>query len=218
MSSVALIEAGVVLGAEQTEGARQHAEALAPMLARVVRCIEADQIRAVACDVGPGPYSGLRVAIASAIACGLAWNVPVFGICSLDAIAAAVLASAAPDDGFGVAIDARRNEVYWAWYSVDGDRAAGPRVARRDELPSEYAAGRWFDSEFPHASWVARSVERLLDEGATAAVDDVPLVAHGDDGGDTATALAGRVLLAPRPLYLRRPDVTVSSATVSGPR
>lgn len=213
MSSAALVVAGEVLAAGQVEGARQHAEALAPLLAEALEGVEPDAITAVACDVGPGPYSGLRVGIASAIACGLAWNVPVYGVCSLDVVAATVLAE--PRDGeFGVSIDARRNEVYWAVYSAAGDRLAGPRVSRRDALPDVW---RWVDTELPHATWVARLVERLLADGATVTDQAIPLAEHGDDGSDTADALAGRVLLPPRPIYLRRPDITVSPA-IAGAR
>jgi tRNA threonylcarbamoyladenosine biosynthesis protein TsaB len=230
MSSVALVDAGVLVASEQVEGARQHVEVLAPMLARVLAGIEPDSITAVACDVGPGPYSGLRVAVASAIACGLAWGVPVYGVCSLDVIAAATLADGSSslrsgresgaetradlktDGGFGVALDARRKEVYWAWYSATGERVAGPRVGRRDDLPDAFAEGPWIDMRLPHAEWVARSVEWLLLDGTAVSIDDVPLTAHGDDGSPPADALVGRVLLPPRPLYLRRPDVTVSPA------
>lgn len=211
MSSVALVDAGEVVAAEEAAGARLHVEALAPMLARVLVGVKPESISAVACDVGPGPYSGLRVAIASAIACGLAWNAPVYGLCSLDVIAAAQVSAAGSNDDFGVAIDARRNEVYWAWYA-DGQRVAGPRVGRRDDLPGEYRDGPWIDSVFPHAIWVACTVERLLAEGVSVVAADVPLAAHGDDGAATEDALVGRSLLPARPLYLRRPDVTMSPA------
>lgn len=215
MSSAALVAAGDVLASGQVEGARQHAEALAPLIADVLDGADPEAIRGVACDVGPGPYSGLRVGIASAIAVGLAWNVPVYGVCSLDVIAAAALAQSI-DDGFGVAIDARRNEVYWAVYSAAGDRIAGPRVSHRDAIPDGYRDGRWIEDELPHAAWVARLVERLLAEGVDVAADDVPLTEHAGDGSRTEDALAGRVLLPPRPLYLRRPDVTISRATTGG--
>ncbi|MFM8895672.1 MAG: hypothetical protein ACKOE2_09915 [Actinomycetales bacterium] len=45
-------------------------------------------MRCIACGVGPGPYTGLRVGVATATALGLAWQVPVHGVCSLDALAA----------------------------------------------------------------------------------------------------------------------------------
>lgn len=62
--------------------------------------------------VGPGPYTGLRVGIATAQAFAFARNIPVVGICSLDAVA----------HDFGkpciVVTDARRKELYWAKYDL----------------------------------------------------------------------------------------------------
>jgi hypothetical protein len=68
----------------------------------------------------------------------------------------------------------------------------------------------------PHAEWVARCVARHLADGGKEAVArdlpiDLPLDSHGDDSGATAAALSGVGLLAARPLYLRRPDVTVAA-------
>ena len=70
--------------------------------------------------MGPGPFTGLRVGIAFAHTFGLARNIPVIGICSLDAIAI-------DQSEYTVAIDARRKEIYWASYK-EGQRVAGPAV------------------------------------------------------------------------------------------
>lgn len=76
--------------------------------------MQRSSIDTIACGVGPGPYTGLRVGIATALALGAAWEVPVVGLCSLDAIAAAACVDG-PTQGFGIAGDVRRHEVYWAW-------------------------------------------------------------------------------------------------------
>ncbi len=70
--------------------------------------------------MGPGPFTGLRVGIAFARAFAAARNIPVIGICSLDAIVV-------DQDEYTVAIDARRKEIYWARYK-DGIRVEGPAV------------------------------------------------------------------------------------------
>jgi tRNA threonylcarbamoyl adenosine modification protein YeaZ len=72
--------------------------------------------------MGPGPFTGLRVGIAFAQSFALAREIPVRGVCSLDAIAAQVT-----DKDFIITVDARRKEVYWARY-VDGVRVAEPAV------------------------------------------------------------------------------------------
>src|SRR5512133_2504875 len=102
---------------------------MAPLLADVIAGVDTARIDAIACGVGPGPYTGLRVGIATALAVGVAWQVPVHGICSLDAVAAAALDVAPAPDGLCIALDARRKEVYWARYSGLGQRLDGPRVA-----------------------------------------------------------------------------------------
>jgi tRNA threonylcarbamoyl adenosine modification protein YeaZ len=76
--------------------------------------------------MGPGPFTGLRVGIAFARTFALSREIPVIGVCSLDAI----------DTGksdYTVAIDARRKEIYWARYE-NGHRVEGPAVNKPDEV------------------------------------------------------------------------------------
>jgi tRNA threonylcarbamoyl adenosine modification protein YeaZ len=72
--------------------------------------------------MGPGPFTGLRVGIAFAQSFALAREIPVRGVCSLDAIAARVA-----EKDFIITVDARRKEVYWARYT-DGVRVGDPAV------------------------------------------------------------------------------------------
>ena len=198
LTSVAVVDGSSVVIERSDLDARRHAESIGPMLAEVCAAVPQAAIDAVACGVGPGPYTGLRVGIASAIALGLAWEVPVYGLCSLDAIAAQVRAERPGLDGMVVASDARRREVYWAQYDRLGRRVAGPRV-----MPAEDAG---VEAAQAHAAWVGRRVAELLAAGEGIA-DVVPrLDAHGDDTGASAASLAGAALLPPRALYLRRPD------------
>lgn len=117
-----------VLAEQVCPGARQHSEQLMPALLEV--CASAGrrpvEVDALVCGVGPGPFTGLRVGIASAAAFADALGVPAHGVCSLDGIAAgpAGAEGAAP---LLVVTDARRREVYWAAYQ-DGRRTHGPAV------------------------------------------------------------------------------------------
>lgn len=202
LTSVAVVADDGTLVAERRHlDPRRHAEAMAPLLAEVLAETDVSAIRAIACGVGPGPYTGLRVAIATGIALGAAWDVPVHGLCSLDAVAAEQRALA-PGLAVVVATDARRSEAYWASYGADGARVEGPRVSPRAEVAAELS--------LPDAAWVARRVGELLAAGSAAPDDDVALDAHGEDTGATARALAGAGLLRPRPLYLRRPDAVAA--------
>jgi len=204
LTSVAVIDdRGEAVITREHDDPRRHAEVIGPMLADVVGAIDTHAVDLVCCGVGPGPYTGLRVGIAAAIALGAAWDVPVHGLCSLDAIAAERQA-ALPGQGVTVAVDARRREVYWARYDGRGARVEGPRVAPVSGAPEGAVTA------LPHAVWVARRVRSLVAEGDRAWSGELPLDRHGDDSGATASALAGAHLLAPAPLYLRRPDVTVA--------
>ena len=140
--------------------------------------------------------------IAAAIAMGAAWDVPVHGLCSLDAIARQEAASA-PRSALEVASDARRQEVYWAQYDADGRRIAGPRVRPATDVAASVPRG------MAHGMWVARRVPERLHAGVQPASVDIALDVHGTDTGATEAALAGAQLLPPRPLYLRRPDAMV---------
>ena len=235
LTSVALVDGQDVVIELAHLDARRHAEVMAPLLADVIAGIDHASIHAIACGVGPGPYTGLRVGIATALAVGVAWQVPVHGICSLDAVAAAALDQRPAPDGLCVALDARRKEVYWARYAADGTRLEGPRVAAPATIDPLLRSGLWaghgaeINSDdfgtvlpvagddasvegYPRAAWIGRRAWALLSAGVSEATAMVPLDAHGDDSGATAHALDGATLLPPRPLYLRRPDAVAARA------
>ena len=167
-----------------TVDARAHAEQLTPNIVAALRDagVGVDQLDAVVVGCGPGPFTGLRVGMATAAAFGHALGVPVRGVCSLDAIAA---------DATGevlVVTDARRREVYWARYR-DGVRVDGPAVNAAADVP----AG---------ADAVAGSPEH-------AALFDLPRLApvYPSAAGLVACrAGLGHRARALVPLYLRRPD------------
>lgn len=235
LTSVAVVDGQRVVAAASHLDARRHAEVMAPLLADVIAGIDRASIDAIACGVGPGPYTGLRVGIATALAVGMAWQVPVHGICSLDAVAAAALNLDPSLTGLCVALDARRREVYWARYSGDGERSQGPRVGAPATIDPDLRSGAWagngaaihaeaFGSvlaaasdeasgaAYPHAMWIGRRAAALLAAGVPESLAEVPLDAHGDDSGATAHALGGARLLPARPLYLRRPDAVAARA------
>lgn len=189
---------------------RAHGEQLAPRIRAALDEVRVrpDEVAAIVAGTGPGPFTGLRVGLATAAAMGQALGVPTYGVCSLDGIGAATAGKKEDDgddgwdDGDGpvlVATDARRREVYWALY-VDGVRVHGPEVNRPGDLPPLLAA---------------RGVRRAYGEGAKryqqvlglpvaerpAYPEPAVLVAAAVD---RITAAAPSEPLVPR--YLRRPD------------
>ena len=116
-----------------------HAERLVPLaraaLAEAGRTFA--DLDAVVVGLGPGPFTGLRVGIATAAALGDGLGIPVHGVPSHDAMARATGATA-PD--LLVVTDARRREVYLSAYDGRGRRLLGPLVAA-PALPALLAAG-----------------------------------------------------------------------------
>ncbi len=121
---VGIIEDGAVLFEEAHEGATDHGRALSELVAKALKVSKPPH--QVVVGMGPGPFTGLRVGIAFAQTFALARNIPVIGVCSLDAIKVV-------QNEYTVAIDARRKEIYWASYK-DGVRVDGPTVSKPAEV------------------------------------------------------------------------------------
>ncbi|MCF3964425.1 tRNA (adenosine(37)-N6)-threonylcarbamoyltransferase complex dimerization subunit type 1 TsaB [Streptomyces fuscigenes] len=221
--TVALHDGGSVLAAESDVDARRHGELLLPAVDRVLAAAGAkpDAITDVVVGVGPGPYTGLRVGIATALAFGSALGVPVRGLCTLDGLAYA----SGLDEPFVVATDARRKEVYWARYADTRTRVSEPAVDRPGDLAQELAglpvvgAGAALypevfpDSRAPEhqsAAALAALAAELLAGGAGDGrrAEDAP--GPGPDGSGTGPAAGVPAGFLPAlPLYLRRPDAQV---------
>jgi tRNA threonylcarbamoyladenosine biosynthesis protein TsaB len=200
--TVALHDGGQPLAQLVTIDAHRHAELLAPAIAKVIADAGAERVdlTGVAVGVGPGPYTGLRVGIVTAKVLGAALGIPVYGVCSLDVIAADVEC----DRDFLVATDARRRELYWAHYDRSGRRVAGPAVSAPAGIPDRDldTAGEGallYPSLLPNGRGPTYPAAATLCRVVTAA-----LAARGAAGD--ASAAADGVLLPPEPLYLRRPD------------
>lgn len=198
------LDGAVVLLAERvTLDARRHVEALLPQIHDCLSQLGLSPIDlgGVVAGVGPGPFTGLRVGIATAQAFADAAALPLYGVCSLDAIAhAARQGHAGP---LVVTTDARRHEVYWALYDADGQRLTSPAVDTPAQLRSLLDDG-------------TVSAESAAGEGASIYADVLQLPVHpvqyptclGLVHGAVPRLLAGIPSEQPRPLYLRRPDAT----------
>ncbi|MFB7721597.1 tRNA (adenosine(37)-N6)-threonylcarbamoyltransferase complex dimerization subunit type 1 TsaB [Nocardia sp. NPDC056100] len=185
-----------------TVDARAHNEVLTP---QILACLAESgrtraEIDAVVAGIGPGPFTGLRVGMATAAAFADALGIPVYGVCSLDAIAAdteSYLRDPAEPVELLVVTDARRREVYWARYRAEG-RVEGPEVSK----PADLDPGT--------ATVIA---------GSASHVDyfDLPVLPVETPSPSGLVRIAARDILAgvtPEPLvplYLRRPDAVEKS-------
>jgi tRNA threonylcarbamoyladenosine biosynthesis protein TsaB len=195
--TVALHDGGQPLAQLVTVDAHRHAELLAPAIAKVIADAGAERgdLTGVAVGVGPGPYTGLRVGIVTARVLGAALGIPVYGVCSLDVIAADVEYGG----DFLVATDARRRELNWARYDRHARRLTGPQVSAPADIPrldrDLLTVGEGcllYPSLLPNGHGPTYPAAATLCRVVTAA-----LAAEGAGDG---------VLLPAEPLYLRRPD------------
>jgi tRNA threonylcarbamoyladenosine biosynthesis protein TsaB len=180
---------------------RRHAELLAPSITAVLAQAGAapTDLCAIAVGVGPGPYTGLRVGLATAHALGTALRIPVHGVCTLDAIAWA----SGRDTPFVVATDARRKEVYWARYESARSRIGNVAVGPPDDVAAAAPA-------LPVVGEGAALYPEVLGPAAGPLLPTAAALA--ELAVTRLSGAAGPPLLAPKPLYLRRPDARTPGA------
>jgi tRNA threonylcarbamoyl adenosine modification protein YeaZ len=162
-AGIVKLEGIEVLAERVTVDARAHAEQLTPnVLAALADAgLTVGDLGAVVVGCGPGPFTGLRVGMATAAAYGHALGIPVHGVCSLDAIG---IESAGTVSEVLVVTDARRREVYWARYR-DGVRVDGPAVnSPADVSGAAEALAR--PAVYPTASGLVRAVADFSAEPA----------------------------------------------------
>ena len=212
--SAAVLRAGDArrLEALQVEMPRGHAEALMPMVDEVLAEAEigASELDLIAATVGPGSFTGMRIAIAAARGLALVTSAKLFGTDSLSVMArAALLAGADPQGPFAVAVDARRGMLYLRVYDADGNTLDGPLLIAPDDaaamLPKNLAlavgsgAGALAESASARGLSVGATLETLQPSAAALAE-----IAH--ERGETCEVL--------RPLYLRPPDAKPQAPTL----
>ncbi len=137
---------------------RRHVETLAPAIEFVCRQarVELSEISAVAVDIGPGLFSGLRVGVATAKAMAQALRVPTVGVSSLDLLAFPMRYSSRL---IAAVIDARRGEVFYAFYrQVPG----GPSGCRPTSWarPTSWRRSCWPGARSASSSATAPSATR----------------------------------------------------------
>ncbi|CAO4175641.1 tRNA (adenosine(37)-N6)-threonylcarbamoyltransferase complex dimerization subunit type 1 TsaB [Methylorubrum aminovorans] len=198
---VATDDSDDLLAEESMPLVRGHAEALLPLIERVMARVEGgfEGLDRVAVTVGPGSYTGLRVGLSAARAIGLAAGIPVVGVTTLSALLAPQLALNG-EDTVVAAIDARHGAVYLQAMSVGQGTVIPPRHVALEEAVSLLNARRAIltGSGAP-ALAAAAGAAGLSVEVAETGAPQIAWVASLGLVADPDQAL-------PRPLYLRGPD------------
>ena len=213
VTAVAIVRDGRVIGSSRNESGRHHAESITPCVlealenAGLATDVARAGLDAVCVGTGPAPFTGLRAGLVSARVFAKAAGVPVYGVCSLDAIARLALDHLSPDTHVYALTDARRKELYWGHYIAEG--------------PDDVRLSGQLEVVF------ARTLGGALREQAGLLVSDAPIPAHSVEalaGAETGPlppldpavmvrivrarlARDGHDRLGTDPLYLRRPDI-----------
>jgi len=199
---------GGIIASESVPMVRGHAEALMPLLHRLVQQTDSGfaELDRVAVTTGPGSFTGLRVGIAAARGIALSIDKPAVGLSTLSAYAAPHLAD---DDNAPVvvAIDARHQHVYLQVFGPGGRSVIDPRLAPLREAARAAAAAP--------ARIVGSAAQAVA--AALAANDAAPILVDARDAPDIAwVARMGAALpegqAPPKPQYLRAPDAQPQNA------
>src|SRR5258708_11847781 len=128
--------AGKLIAQESQAMKRGHAEALMPLIARVIKQsgIAFASLDRIAATTGPGSFTGLRVGLSAARGIALAAGKPVVGVTTLTAYAAPVV-SESGEQPIISAIDARHDHVYLQGVSGNGGSLVTPRLPPVSEPP-----------------------------------------------------------------------------------
>jgi tRNA threonylcarbamoyladenosine biosynthesis protein TsaB len=191
-----------VIAQESQAMKRGHAEALMPLIARVMKESGAgfEELGRIAATTGPGSFTGLRVGLSAARGIGLAAAKPVVGVTTLTAYAAPVV-SEHGEHPIIAAIDARHDHVYLQVVSGNGGSLLTPRVAPMEEAlaASHFGAPHLVGNaaEILAARWPKDAPPPFKVEPRPA--PDIVWVAW-------LAAAVDPTVATPRPFYLRAPD------------
>jgi tRNA threonylcarbamoyladenosine biosynthesis protein TsaB len=201
-------ERGGLVASESQPMIRGHAEALIPLLARVMETAHMafSGLDRVVVTTGPGSFTGLRVGISAARGIALATEKPAVGVSTLSAYAAPYLAN---NELLPVvaAIDARHEHVYLQVFGLGGRSIIAPRLAPLREAVRAAAAA---------PARIVGSAALAVAAGLAAA-DAAPAAVDVSAAPDIAwVARIGAALpngqSPPKPQYLRAPDARPQTA------
>src|ERR1700736_4865852 len=198
-------DAGKLIAQQSEPMKRGHAEALMPLIARVMKesGIPFAGLDRIAVTTGPGSFTGLRVGLSAARGIALAAHKPVVGLTTLTAYAAPVVSQNLEQPVIS-AIDARHDHVYFQVVSGDGNPLIRPRVAPIEEalgasrFGAPYLVGN--AARILSERWPAHALPLFQIDPQTA--PDIAWVAWLGAAVSPNTA-------PPRPFYLRAPDANL---------
>jgi tRNA threonylcarbamoyladenosine biosynthesis protein TsaB len=205
-------ETGRLIARESQTMKRGHAEALMPLIGRVIAASGKAfaSLGRIAVTTGPGSFTGLRVGLSAARGIALAANIPVVGVTTLAAYAAPVVSQNAEYPVIS-AIDARHDHIYLQVVSGNGSALVRPRVAPMAEALDACRFG------VPHL--VGNAAGLLADRWPSHAAPPFKVDTQSAPDiswvGWLGAAVSPNTAPA-RPFYLRAPDAKPAKEHTSG--
>ncbi len=119
--SVAVSDDRKIIGCMDEMEGMNHTSLLAPMISKLLKSLDLrpKDLGAVSVSSGPGSYTGLRVGSSTAKAMSYSLEIPLISVPTLFSLAWAARETHPGADYFLPMLDARRNEVYTAFYNRD---------------------------------------------------------------------------------------------------
>lgn len=195
------------LARESLPMVRGHAEALLPMVDRLMKSagLEFEQLSRVAVVVGPGSFTGIRIGIAAARAIGLAIGIPVVGVSSLSAFAAPFIGRTA-GGVIAAGVDAKHGQIYIQGFGPKGQSVLSARLATVRDAVRALGAGplRLTGSGAAMMAIEAWSMGMDAEVVGDTVAPDIDFVARLGFLADPSKAGA-------RPYYLKAPDAKPST-------
>ena len=200
--AVALLQFGKPAVVAVKDDALRHAEYCSELIQKVMKesGLMMQELGGVVCGIGPGPFTGLRVGIVSAQSISYALNIPIFGVCSHDAVAFEY-AQQNPNKDVTVITDARRKEVYWTKYQGI-KRTSTPKVSKLEDVPN--TGVQLLNKALDPVSLANVAIEAM--NRTEKGIEIKSFATDSAKGDGSMVALPSQVLLPPIPLYLRKPD------------
>jgi tRNA threonylcarbamoyladenosine biosynthesis protein TsaB len=201
--SAALLQGGTILARAFAPMEHSHAEALIPMVQKVMATAELDygDLDLIAVGTGPGSYTGVRVGLAAAQAIASAAAKPITGVSNFDVL----FAACTPEAPNLVALDTRRADLYVQLFKTTGEIDSPPAIVTEDAVPALFSPN---ETILVAGDAAPRAVELLRTAGRSARTHPS---AHHADAAIIARIAAERWMAEARPrpvqpIYLRPPD------------
>ncbi len=205
--SAALTENGKVIGAMQGRYNRGDGEPLVRLIARLMResQMTLNAVDWIAVNVGPGSFTGIRVAIAAAMGMAARDRKNIFGVPSLGAIAAGIPESARRDKCIYVAMPSGKGDYHVAIYDQDLQTVLPPERQQSLSMPRDIDAGR-----IVFAGGGAIDAQKYFSGGDVYADDSNAGILSPAIADFCASNLKMAHRYPPKPIYLRDADVTLA--------